>query len=413
MNQTVLRAIKPTKKEEQMLRQVTASFITHLNSALEDAKAILGGSGAKGTWLRGGYDIDIFVLFPYKKYCDVSDELSDILDRTIKSLFPRRKRLHGSRDYFQVRYQNYTIEVVPVLNIREARQAKNITDVSPLHVKWVRKLPSIVKDEIRLAKQFTKAAGCYGAESYIGGFSGYVLEVLVGQYRSFEMFVRQAARWEAKTVIDVAGHYRKKSDVFMELNTSKLQSPIIVIDPVDKTRNAAAALSMEKFLLFRKRAQEYLQRPDVSFFEKKKVTLRQLEKETTHNIVYMEVQPVRGKHDVVGGKLLKAFQYLKNHLAEFTLVDSGWEWDGNATFYFIVQKLQIEPFVMREGPPVTMTDAVASFKKKHKETVEKHGKLFAKIPRREYRLEDAVKKLVNDEDVIGRIKRINKMVILS
>src|SRR3989344_8318798 len=158
MMEKVLTKIKPSKEEEKNFTQATASFIKTLNSALTTtgAKAILGGSGAKGTWLSGSYDVDIFVLFDLKKYNDKSGELSNLLEKALKKAFSTLKiqRLHGSRDYFQLSYQKLAFETVPILKITHAEQARNITDISPLHSGWVNKHAAKLKDEIRFLKQF-------------------------------------------------------------------------------------------------------------------------------------------------------------------------------------------------------------------------------------------------------------------
>ena len=63
--QEVLDKIKPSKEEQVQFKKVVTQFIKQLNSKLNNAKAILGGSGAKDTWLSGSHDIDIFVQFDY------------------------------------------------------------------------------------------------------------------------------------------------------------------------------------------------------------------------------------------------------------------------------------------------------------------------------------------------------------
>ena len=45
-------------------------FIEKVNRMLGDAPAVLGGSGAKGTWLKNQHDADVFVLFPAKYKSD-------------------------------------------------------------------------------------------------------------------------------------------------------------------------------------------------------------------------------------------------------------------------------------------------------------------------------------------------------
>lgn len=154
----VRKDINPTKQEEKELMAKVKSVLDKINGKLKNARAILGGSGAKKTWLRKTHDADLFVLFDYKSK---SNELSDILEKVLKKIFPKIVRLHGSRDYFQIKEKGFIFEIIPILNIKKAEQAKNITDVSPLHAAWVKK-HSKLKDDIRLTKQFCKAADVYG-----------------------------------------------------------------------------------------------------------------------------------------------------------------------------------------------------------------------------------------------------------
>src|SRR3989338_3799154 len=164
----VLEGIQPgTKFEREMFGRLN-EIIKKINQGQKSIKAILGGSGAKGTWLKS-FDADIFVLFDYGKFKDKSSELSDVLERILRKRFKNIIRLHGSRDYFQIRQGNFTFEIVPILKIQKAEQAKNITDASPLHFKWVAKHKKLV-NEMKLTKQFCKAQNVYGAESYIKGF---------------------------------------------------------------------------------------------------------------------------------------------------------------------------------------------------------------------------------------------------
>ncbi|MBW3011202.1 nucleotidyltransferase domain-containing protein, partial [Candidatus Woesearchaeota archaeon] len=137
------------------------------------AEVMVGGSAAKGTYLKE-FDIDIFVRF-------VKKADPDLLEVILKNCFRKVDRVHGSRDYFQIVHKRQEYEIVPVLKIAKASQAQNITDVSMLHVNWVRKHLSR-PDEVKLAKLFCKAQSVYGAESYINGLSGYILEILVVYY---------------------------------------------------------------------------------------------------------------------------------------------------------------------------------------------------------------------------------------
>ncbi len=404
----VLLDIQPGKDYEREIFEKLNGIIRKINQNNKDIKAILGGSGSKGTWLKT-FDADIFVLFNYNKFKDKSDKLSDFLGKILRKKFRNVIRLHGSRDYFQIKEKNFTFEIVPILNITKAEQAKNITDVSPLHSKWVNKHKRLVND-MKLAKQFAKANGLYGAESYIKGFSGYICEILAVYYGSFINLARNAAKWQDKTVIDVQKYYRGK-DVFKIMNTSKLLSPLIIVDPVQKDRNAAAALSTEKFEAFKKTAIEFLRNPSKEFFAKKEMKSSFLQsKGSTKKLIILKAEPLTGKIDVAGSKLMKSFEFLSKELQNknFKIIKSGWEWDkrSEAMMYFLFDKKPLPKTIEIEGPPLSIGQHVGNFKKSHKKTFLKSGKIFAAEKRKYIQAEELIKHLIKNAFVKERTKSI-------
>ena len=304
----VVKEISPTKEERKALKLKLDSFLKKLNKNLKGAKVVLGGSGAKDTWLRGVKDADFFVLFNYNRFKNRSDELSDLLESMIKKNF-KFKRVHGSRDYFQVKERNMIFEIIPVLDIKRAEQAINITDISPLHAKFVGKHKKLA-DDIRLMKQFCKAQRFYGAESHIAGFSGYSCEVLTIHYKGFMNLVRSAAKWKQKVVIDPMKYYRRKNPL-AEMNTSKIESPLVLVDPVQKGRNVTAALGLEKFNLFKNACAKFLKKPSRDFFIEKSFDIEKIIKKAHgRKLLLFEAKPLSGKEDVVGSKLVKVMEFL-------------------------------------------------------------------------------------------------------
>jgi len=408
--ESIISKIKPDRKERYKFRQTANNFLTKLNPNLKDAQAILGGSGAKDTWLAGNHDIDIFVLFDYKRYSEQSDSISDILEKKLKKCFTNLNRLHGSRDYFQLNFEGLIIEVIPILKINKSSKALNITDISPLHTKWVNKHTKSKKDQVRLAKQFCKANNLYGAESHITGFSGYVLEILTAHYGSFEKLLENSLNWKSKTIIDPEKYYPKNMALF-HINKSKLTSPLIVIDPVDKNRNAAAALNLKKFNLFKKLAKQLLKNPQEKYFIKKNLELEELKKEAKKkklSLVYLEVSPLTGKNDVVGVKLMKTFDYLELKLSPFTVKKAHWDWHE---MYFFLASDELPKHTLREGPPLEMKEYVKYFKKKNKNNFTKNGKLYAKIRTKHPKLEKFLDNLLKNDYVKSRMKKVKKVII--
>lgn len=406
----VLKEIKPSKEEEKEVNERISSFLVKVNKGLKDAKAILGGSGAKGTWLSKAYDADIFVQFDYRKYKGRSAELSDILERHLKKRFTRIKRLHGSRDYFQIKKNRFTFEIVPILKITKAKQAMNITDVSPLHAKWVKRYRKLA-DDIRLTKQFCKAQGVYGAESYIMGFSGYQCEILTIYYGGFMKLIRAGAKWEPKTIIDVEKYYRNRNEVLFKLNKSKLVSPLVTIDPVQADRNAAAAMSEEKYLQFVDACKEFLRAPSKEFFEVREISVEELRKRAGKDkLILLDVKAMAGKEDVVGSKLLKGVEFIRDGLKQrdFKVYGHGWKWDKGkkALFWFIVDKKDLPEYVERKGPPIRNKYHVEKFKKKHKKTFVRGRFIWAKDKRKFRDSSKLVKELIKDKYVKEKVKDI-------
>lgn len=396
----VLETIKPGKDEELFVKRLSAEVMAKIK--IKDTKIVLGGSGAKGTWLKGTHDVDIYVKFNPKKY--KGKDISKILSTELKKKFSRVSTLHGSRDYFQVVKEKFTFEIVPIMDIKKASEAFNITDISPLHTQWVGKYSKLA-DDIRLGKAFCRAHSCYGAESYIRGFSGYVLEILVIHYGSFEKFIKAVVNWKPKEHIDFAKHG-------VELNRAKTQSPLILIDPVQPDRNAAAALSREQYETLIAAAKRFVKNPSEEFFIKKELTVEDLKaKAKGKALVLFEVVPLTGKEDVVGAKLLKAFNYIKKiFLREgFTVYDASWSWNKNALFYFIVNPDLLPEFKVHYGPKVSQERHSSRFREKNKkyEVFEDKGRLCAKIPRKFRDAKSFSSNLVKDKSIGLWVKSIN------
>lgn len=391
--------VKITPKDTSVKKEID-EIVSSINKELKKNKikaiAVIGGSFAKDTHLVDDHDCDIFVKFDYKHK---DKPISDLLQKSLKSFKPNR--LHGSRDYFQFSKKlNY--EIVPVLDIKKANQALNVTDVSPLHVSWTRKHKK--GSEIRLAKAFCKSAGIYGAESYIKGFSGHVLDILTIYYGSFMNLLKASQKWKESTVIDVEKYYKNSKDALFEINKSKTQSPLIVVDPIQKERNAAAALSNEKFDIFIKKAKEFLKNPNEKYFERKVLT-----KNDFKYAIILDVKPLLGKRDVVGAKIMKTRDAIKRELEnhEFNVKDSGFVWDKETFIWFRLKNDKVEPEKVIKGPPLALKEHVAAFKKAHKNSFEKNARVFARIKVGYVNAKDLIKDVIKTEEIREKVKSIS------
>lgn len=397
----VLEKIKPSERELDGLAKALVEFESKLKPGLrkQKAKLFVGGSLAKQTLVKqdSGYDIDIFVLFPYVKFRSRSSELSELLEQILKKSGLKYIVLKGSRNYFQVKFKNLVLELIPILEIKNAKEAMNITDISPLHVSHILrqiKRNKRLADEIKLAKAFCYANDCYGAESYIRGFSGYSLEVLVSHYRSFMSLIKTASKWsmptkfEDRIIIDPNKHYRSKSQILDDMNEAKMHSPIILVDPVQKERNVSAALSFETLKRFTEACKRFLKNPGERFFFKEAINIEKLKAEAKKQkakLVMLKVISSKNKLDVAGAKLKKFYEFLFFSLKKhgFKIVKGEFDFNEStleAKFYLIIKEPEKNYTV--NGPPLNVGEKyIDEFKKKWPRAFVKNKKLYAKARR--------------------------------
>ncbi|MAG78828.1 hypothetical protein CMI40_00430 [Candidatus Pacearchaeota archaeon] len=381
----VLEKITPSRKELDNIKSNLKEFLKKLEKRIKvlkiNAEIFVGGSLAKNTLIRKDvYDADIFVRFD-KKYKD--NEISNLTNKILKG-FTKASIIHGSRDYFKVKLNpDFYLEIIPVIKVKSPKKARNITDLSYSHVRYVnQKLKSKkILDEVRIAKAFCYANNCYGAESYIKGFSGYSLELLIYYYGSFLKFIRNIKKTKDKIIIDIEKHYKNKQTVLMDINSSKLQSPIILIDPTYKQRNALAALSYETFEKFKKNCRDFLKNPSLKSFETKIVNIDKIKKgaiKKKFEFIKIKINTTKQEGDVAGTKLLKFHNHLKKEIEEFFLIKNyGFLYDHkkSAECFFVVKSKQE---ILYEGPSIKQKENMKKFKKKHKNTFIKKNRIYSK-----------------------------------
>ncbi len=386
----ILKEITPNKEAQEKIAFILKDFQRKLKNQISklniEAEIFIGGSYAKKTLIqKEKYDVDIFIRFN-EKY--PNQEISKLTKNILTNLKPKPnlRILHGSRDYFQISAtKNIELEILPVKKSPSPEKAENITDLSYSHVSYVNKKAKAkrVLDEIKISKAFTHACNCYGAESYIQGFSGYALELLILHYKSFEKFLRETIKVKTgkQLIIDIEKQFKRPSEVLLELNSSKLQSPIILVDPTYKKRNVLAALSQETFEKFQTHARNFLKKPSINFFHKTQINL---EKEKTkaeknkNQFLILEIQTAKQPGDIAGTKLLKFYKHLNQEISKvFDIKNSGFLYNEKQSariFLSVKPKKQI----VFQGPNLKEKHHVKKFKKIHKKTLIKNNTIYAK-----------------------------------
>lgn len=373
--------------------------VSILQNHLEGASAQIGGSVAKGTHSGSDYDIDIFIKY------EADNNISDDLERVLKGIGWSYRRVQASRDYFIVN-DNHDYELVPVLDIDDPADAETVIDISPLHVDYFNERATQgQKDDVRLLKQFMKAHHVYGAESHIGGFSGHVVDLLILAYGSFMDVLDAAASWEAKTVIDIEEHH---DTPMLTLNESKTHGPLIVVDPIQAERNAAAAVTEASFNTFKDAASSFKANPSIASFHtpslQERVSTTRDNTPKGSQTAVIDVRFEDERNDVSGAKLVKLKSFLERRLneADFDVHKAITHHEDKSAIVLAASSTPRNDRHEIIGPPLHLDEHIERFKEEHDEVAVKDTRAVAYEPNPYDYLEDALQALLGDEYVTDR-----------
>ena len=354
-----LSLCEPTKSEASKLTKVaqeTKRLVESRVASLDEVvDVVFGGSFAKGTWLRGDADIDIFV----KIEPSVSLERFEVLGKSIgqEALKKHKPKLrYSDHPYVEAFVRSIRVNVVPCYKVEQGKW-QSAADRSPFHTEYI---SSNFDDEkrmqARLLKKFFKGVGIYGAEISTGGFSGYVSEVLVLKYGSFENVLRAAADMQDRQVIAV-GEY--DSDI-----VKGFRSLVIIIDPVDSRRNLGTAISPESVGRFVLAARAFLAGPSLQFFREKKKHAKASAK-LYPNVLVVEFTHKERSPDIIWGQLKRSLNAMAKQLeiADFIVLRSSCITDEktSAALAFLLESITLPLYTKRKGPEVFRRKDTASF----------------------------------------------------
>ncbi len=250
LSDELLEYVEPTKEELKITKNYADNLISRLKKTLpKDVEVILAGSTARGTQVKGSFDIDRFLLFPKilneremeNKAVNLSKK---IIDEKIGETYIIKYAEHPYIKLTNKRYK-ITADLVPAFKINNANEMGSAVDRTQLHNKFILShLKPNQKNDVRLLKYFLKKHNIYGAEAKIHSFSGYECELLIYFYGNFYNVVKGLSEIKPNTVIDI------KNNRFIEDETKdeylkKFNSNFIIIDPTDSNRNVAASVYPE------------------------------------------------------------------------------------------------------------------------------------------------------------------------
>lgn len=369
----VAQKVSPTKEEAAVEKAYAAGLKRKLESAL-GGEAVVNfiGSAARDTGLRGDRDIDLFVAYPRDR------EREYIVKRTIsvtKKVIPAKWEMHyAEHPYLQARIGEFVVEVIPCFQHKPHEKLKSAVDRSVLHMSYLQeRLTPEQRRDVRVLKALLKSAGVYGAELEIEGFSGLVCEQLMLNYRNLYGLLRAAAfEWRLPVLVDIERAY--PSPAAREELFKRFPTPIVLIDAVDRNRNAAAAISWENASRFVALSRAFLSRPSLDFFSRKvrhytgAEAAKTLKERGTYLAVLRMPRPKDMVSDILFPMLRRASSSIRRHLtlAEFWILGHSSFCTEQECFILLELEEPLAHVVKRvTGPPLSQRESVERFLEAH------------------------------------------------
>jgi len=347
----VKNTIVPTKSQKILKSKIADLAFTLVKTQLKNFPEVLGlefgGSFAKGTWLSKNADIDIFIKFKEEtseeKFEEVSRRIGFV---SMKGYNPYVR--YSEHPYVEAKIKNTKINVVPCYDVKLGHW-KSAADRSPFHTLHMKKaLTPKMRDEVRLLKTFLQSVGIYGAEMAKQGFSGYVSEVLILNFKNFENVIKSISKIGESLVV---GNPTKKFD-----------TPIVIVDPIDSNRNLAAAISEENIGKFILACRALNISPSKKFFIsiKSKVI-----KDNLENVLVVKFNFKTRSPDIIWGQIKRAANSLKTQIeiGGFKVLRSTAHTDEKkeAFLIFLLESVVIPKEYSRLGPEFFRENDCRSF----------------------------------------------------
>ena len=368
----------PNNTQRKKVDKIANQVFSLVNQVAEKQKSVVsvhfGGSYAKETWTPEKIDIDIFVKFKKttteKNFETIGKKIG--FD-SLKKFKPYVR--YSEHPFVEANIDGVGVNIVPCYDIKKG-EWKSAADRSTFHTEFMsEKLTGSMKDDIRVLKCFLKINGMYGAEIAKQGFSGYVCEVLVYYLGSFENVLKKISKLDNNQMIGESPR--------------RFESPIVIIDPIDRNRNLGAAISIQNVTNFVLIARNFLKKNSISYF-KQKSKIR-IPKELAKNTLVVNFKYKKRSEDIIYGQIKRASNSIESQLVKEgfnVLRNDALVYDQDkASLLFLLESLTISKNEIRAGPEVFSDNFSSKFidinsKKSKLMWADKNGKLQSLQTRR-------------------------------
>ena len=369
-----LKQVEPKLEERERLLKLKDRILNEINNlGIKNIEPKVVGSIAKGTFLEGT-DIDIFLLF--QKGTNLKKEGLNLA----RKILPNGKELYAQHPYLRGEIEGVGIDLVPCFAIDNSTKSISAVDRTPFHTDWVVSNISGLENEVRLTKQFLRAIGAYGANSAIGGFSGYLVEILCIKYGGFLNLVKEMSQWRPPIIIN-------KID-------EAPNSPIMICDPVDDKRNVAAGVTLKGLGTAILASKSFIDKPSMNFFfpEYK-------EREFQGNLTSIVLTLPKGTEETVMPWLQKQGRKIYSALSDFEPI--AWNVNMGEEGYIVIETgvRELPEIVSHKGPAPWENGAIEFLKKYPNATLNNERLEIGKKPKKRT-IDDVVKTLLPEAKIL-------------
>ena len=361
LTKRILKKITPKKEEYAKIDALSHELEKKITAACQQegipAIVRVEGSIAKDTWLSENPDIDIFMRLPTSI---PRKNLDDVGLKIAKKAAGKAEQLErfAEHPYLQIFVEGYRVDIVPCYDAKRG-EWQSATDRTPFHTDYIMEhLGKELRGEVRLLKKFMKGIDVYGAEIKVGGFSGYLCELLIMKYGSFAGTIYAFARYSRRVVIDIENFYADRKNELSLL----FPEPLVIVDPVDKGRNVASAVQPQKLYEFICATRAFLKKPSQDYFYPPKPVIlsaramRHQLGERSSTMIFLVIGELNTVPDVLWGQLYRSKRSLRTLLEinDFKVLKDGvWSNEKSQSVFIFELEQQILPNIKKHlGPPL-------------------------------------------------------------
>lgn len=366
-----------------------------------DVETHFAGSAGRKTCMKGDNDIDIFLLFDETKEKKYLENKGLEIGKKVFDKFNENYRIeYAEHPYTKGIIDGHEIEIVPCFDI-SPDNIKSSVDRTPHHSRWVENnLDEKQQKDVVMLKRFLTAGGLYGSSLKVRGFSGYLCEILISQYGSFEKLIEEAPEWEENMVIDVENHH--ESGLSKQLKEKFEDEPLVVIDPVDPERNVSSVLSEEKLANFMYLCWQFRSKSGMRFFEIDDREYNQFEikqeVKKRADFIVLEFEKPEEVDDIIYPQMRKTLRRLEKLLQknDFRVFNSGFHVSEPTRLFFELESSLPEVQEIK-GPKIFHgNDHLRQFTSKYENTYIKEDRIVAKTDRKYSEARDVLKEFFED-----------------